>query len=65
LRHPIQRRRGGGTPGRDQIADVDLALGDGAVKRRDDLLELRERRVLINLGFVERDLCVGCVQARD
>ncbi len=63
LRHPIERRRGRSAAGRDQIADVDLALGDGAVERRHDLLELRERGVLIDFGFIERDLGIGRKQA--
>jgi hypothetical protein len=64
LRQAIQRRGCRAAAGRHQIADVDLALGDGAIERRLDLLELRQRAVLIDLGFVQIHLRIGRIEAR-
>ncbi len=50
--------------GGHEIADIDFALGDGAVERRLHLLEFGERAVLFDPRLVESDLGVGRVQPR-
>ncbi len=64
LRHTVKGRRGRTAAGRHQVADVDLAFGDGPVEGRLHLLEFGQRVVLVDLGFVETDLRIGCVQPR-
>ena len=59
-----KRSRGRRAAGRHEIADIDLALRDGAVERRLHLLEFGERAVLFDPGFVERDLRLGRIQPR-
>ncbi len=65
LRHLVQRRRRARAACRDEIADVNVSFRDDAVERRDDLLELRERRVLLDVSPVEGDLGLSRLQVRD
>ena len=53
--HAVKRRRIGSAIG-NQIADIDMALGDYAVIRRIDLLELGQYCITVDNRLIEADL---------